>query len=462
MCEKCAIIFFYETKCVTLLEKIAYNTSPNMKKAVLSLFVMLSAGMLQCTSQEATAQEAFQYRSLYTPQNSSAEFRAEYGTHHVDSDWDLWGHAMKKIAGKATDEVYARVDGELHREQYCFSSDELYKRTTDYILDQFGEGTADYSARICIMPQDNKVACTCPKCTRKGNATGNATPAVTDMLCRLAKRFPRHRFFTSAYNTTLQVPKRRLPANVGVWVSASRFQLRVALGQAKGYDEMRQMLEAWTKVTPNVYVWEYERNFNDYLTPFPCLHVMQSRLRFYREMGVKGIFMNGSGYDYSSFDDVQTAVLAQLMVNPELDVDHAVTKFFQKHYPVTAPILLEYYNALEKRTVETNHHLPIYSESMQEVVDSYLNAKEFTEWRARLDKASKNTQPEERTRLNYLLTALSYTQLRLFEEGCLPLDVDLRAEMVEVLRGYRELKDMKVYSEAEGSIADYLSKYEKK
>lgn len=428
-----------------------------MKKILVTLLCLLSAGMVRCTGREA-ARDVFEYRSIYSPENSDEAFRQRYGTHHVDCDWDLWGHAMRKIAPQVTDDVCARVDTTLHREQYCFSSDRLYRLTVDYILDQFGEGTADYSARICIMPQDNKVACLCSRCTRRGNTPGNATPAVTDMLRRLARRFPRHRFFTSAYNTTLQVPEHRLPDNVGVLVSASRLQLRVDLRQAKGYDEMRQLLDAWRKVTPQVYVWDYVRNFNDYLSPFPCLHALQSRLRLYREMGVRGVFLNGSGYEYAAFGDVQTAVLAQLLSDPDLDVDRAVAGYYREAYPRTAGMLIDYYTALERRTVETNHHLPLYDEGMQELVDSYLDPAAFTAWRAQLDKASKAVDGAERKRLNYLLTALSFTQLRLFREKCMPLDEALRDEMVAVLRGHSELKDMQFYSEAEGSIDDYLKK----
>lgn len=430
-----------------------------MKRFLKTCLFPLLACILQSACSEVTAQAVFEYKGIYSPTNSSEDFRTQYGTNHVDYDWDLWGHGMKKIAADAPEEVYAKVDGEVHTEQYCFSSEALYKLTEDYILDQFGEGDANYSARICIMPQDNKVACLCRACLRQGNSAGNATPAVSAMLRRLARRFPRHQFFTSAYHTTLQVPAKPLPRNVGVLVSSARFQLRVDLNQAKGYEEMRQLLQAWKKMTPNVYVWDYARNFNDYLSPFPCLHVMQSRLRFYSQMGVKGIFINGSGYDYASFDDVQSAVLAQLLSNPQLDVDKAVADYFQENYPVTASLLTEYYTGLEQRTVKTNHHLPLYSESLQEVTDSYLNAKEFKAWRARLDKASKQTEGEERKRLNYLLTALSYTQLRLIEDSRTEEDAELRAEMVAVLQGAKDLKEMQYYSEDGGSIVHYLKQY---
>lgn len=416
----------------------------------------VTAMLLVLSACSATAQSTFEYHGIYSPTNTDPSFRHKYQTNDVESDWDLWGHSMKRILGKSADQtVYATINDTINKSQFCFGSKATYEQTMAYILDQFGEGTSDYSARICIMPQDNSLACTCKQCRSLGNTDGNATPAVTSMVTRLAKRFPRHRFYTSAYRSTSTVPSKPLPDNVSVLISASRLQHRVDFSNAKGYKEFCEHVEQWKRIAKNIYVWDYARNFNDYLTPYPCLHVMQSRLRLYRQLGISGIFVNGSGYDYSSFDDVQTAVLAQLMQDPDLDIDNAVSQYFKANYPVTAPLLTSYYLGLEHRTVQTNHHLPMYSEDMRELVDSYLNAKEFTEWRAQLDKASKKTEKPERDKLNYLLTALSYTQLQLLVDGYVE-DNELKEEMKIVLQGHKELSGMKYYSEDGGDIDKYI------
>lgn len=413
--------------------------------------------LLLLVSCAAVAQTPFEYRAIYSPTNAKEEVRVRYATNHVDYDWDLWGHNLRKVVGDHPDAaVCATVADTLCTRQYCFASQQLYRIIESYILDQYGEGTDTYRARICIMPQDNKLACTCRACRALGNSEGNATPAVTDMLRRLAKRFPRHEFFTSSYHSTRIPPADPLPANVGAIISAIDLPLRVDFSQTEGYKRFVQTVEGWKRVCGKLYVWDYERNYEDYLSPFPCLKAMQSRMRLYRDLGIQGLFVNGSGDEYSAFDDMQTVVLARLMADPDLNVDAAVEEYFCTAYPRTSRLLTDYYLTLEHRTVETNHLLPLYG-TMEEMVEAYLDADEFVAWRKALDKASKTTEKPERTRLNYLLTALSYTQLQIMQlQG--NTDSETIDEMCEILRGHVELQGMDYYSESYGRIDDYIKK----
>lgn len=409
--------------------------------------------LISCT---AEAQTHFEYKGIYSPANAKEQVREQYGTNHVDYDWDLWGHNLKKVVeGNQDPAIYATVADTLCRKQFCFSSQKLYRIIESYIVDMFGNGN-NYSARICIMPQDNKIACTCAACKRLGNSEGNATPAVTNMLCKLAKRFPSHRFYTSSYHSTRIPPKNPLPDNVSAIISAIDLPLRVDFSETGGYRKFMETVQGWKKVCNKLYVWDYERNYEDYLSPFPCLKAMQSRMKLYRDLGIQGIFINGSGDEYSAFDDMQTVVLAQMMDNPDIDVDAKVREYFAKEYPGTADLLSDYYLALENRTVTTNHLLPLYG-TMEEMVESYLDMDEFTEWRKKLDKASKSTTKPERTHLNYLLTALSYTQLQIMKMQH-SQNEDEKYEMIEILKGHKELKGMEYYSESYGKIDDYIKK----
>lgn len=416
------------------------------------LHIVIIALLTACS---AEAQTAFEYRGIYSPTGAKEDVRTQYATNHVDYDWDLWGHNLKKVVGANADaSLYATVADTLCHSQYCFTSNTLYRTIESYILDQYGEGTPSYSAKICIMPQDNKIACTCAACRKMGNTDGNATPAVTDMLCRLAHRFPRHQFFTSSYHSTRTAPERTLPSNVGVIISAIDLPLRVDFTQTTGYKKFLATIEDWKKVSSKLYIWDYERNYEDYLTPFPCLTAMQARMRLYRDLGIRGIFINGSGDEYSAFDDMQTIILAQMMADPDIDLDACITAFFTEAYPVTHKLLADYYLKLEHRTAATNHLLPLYG-TMEETIESYLDPDEFIAWRAELDRASKKTQKPERARLNYLLTALSYTQLQIMQTHGINAP-DEKEEMIEILRGHSELHSMDYYSEAYGKIDDYI------
>ncbi len=429
-----------------------------ISKSLIVLSSVLLLGGCSGTAQTMNSKPLAEYHGLYTPSNTE-EVQKALHTNHPDYDWGLWGHNLKKALGKnITADMYAVVNGKRNSKQLCFSSKKLYDAVKGYIIDQYGYGSDDYSERISIMPMDNKLACTCARCRQAGNTADNATPAVTDFVTRLAKEFPHHQFFTSAYHTTTQAPQTALPKNVGVIVSSYSLPFQVNFKNTKGYKDFTKTVKAWKKMCGRIYVWDYERNYDDYLSPFPCLLAMQTRMRLYRDLGINGVFVNGSGYDYSAFDDMQTQVLAQLMNNPDLDIHKAVTDYFEEHYPITATLLTKYYLTLEERTRTSNRPLPLYG-TMQDMCGSYLNAKEFIDFRSKLDAKSKETAKDERQRLNALLTALAYTQLEMYRTGILPHDEDMEVEMCEILKGHSELKGMKNRDESGHTIDEYLKKW---
>ena len=210
-------------------------------------------------------------------------------TDNVETGWGLWGHQLDRVLADAPKEVFATVGGETCDGQFCFSSDETFRRIEEYVADNFGEG-GTLPARFVIAPADNDAICTCEACSAAGNTSRTATPAVMRMLGRLAARFPHHTFFTLGYLSTGEPPAVRMPANTGVIVSAMELPLSAGALKSASGKKFAVRLDGWKDVTDNVYIWDYIQNFDDYLTPFPVLERMGERLRFYRDKGSGGHF----------------------------------------------------------------------------------------------------------------------------------------------------------------------------
>lgn len=414
-------------------------------------YIALIMLTIACTSSKpnSVANPAFEFRALCTPSNNEPKKWDITMSHNIDNDWGLWGHNLWKVIGKnPPKEVYAMIDGKRDTTQYCFSSPKLYGIVEEWIIDQWGMK----GGRFHVMPADNKKVCTCELCTSKGNTSDNATPAVADMLTRLARKFPGHQFFITAYHSTLTPPSKALPKNAGVMLSTIDIPLRCNFKENKGFRKFDGMLKGWQKVASLVYVWDYERNFDDYLTPFPCLMPMQERLRYFREAGIKGVFINGSGYDYSSFDNVQSYVLSRLLVNPDEDVVALVQKFYDRYFPKCGKFIAAYYLALENRVRETNHILPFYG-TMAEMQEAYLEDWEFNEFWIELDRRSKSVEGPERKLLNQMLTAFAYTRLQLHPSE------DDRAELLLILKDYKSVPGLLNYKETDGSLEQYLTNH---
>ena len=380
------------------------------------------------------------------------------GTHNVDFDWGLWGHNLRKVfTDGIPQEAYAMVGAKRDESQFCFSSEKLYKAYEAYVIDQYGDGNNDEIVRFAVMPNDNSTVCQCPACRAAGNTATSATPAVTKMVERLARRFPKHQFFTSSYTTTATPPTHRLPDNVGVLVSTLALPLQTKMdGSTAEQRKFEATMKSWKSASKHIYVWDYMRNFDDYITPYPCLEHIKARLQYFKKMGVDGVFYNGSGYDYASFDDVQTYVIAQLMLNPDADITQLVRHYYGKAYPVTAPIYADYYLSLEDKAQKAT--LNPYS-GIGEAASSYLDAVALDAFWHKLDGGKGKAVDTERRNINEMLTALAFTRLELLRLKPTAPSAATKGELLSLLSAHTAFKDLANYRESFGEVDKYINEW---
>ena len=364
----------------------------------------------------------FAYRDLYMPANQNEDNTYLLALNNLEMDWGIWGHNLARVLGGNGDsqygmvnmdqEMFARANGIQYQNQFCFSSDKLMDRTVQYIMDNYGDGT-NHHVNITIGPNDNDVVCLCRRCETAGNTLHNATPALVNFVERLAMRFPGHTFFIPGYSTTAALPNHILPANVGVFLSAIDYPRKYDDADSPEARAFFNRLNAWKAITKHIYVWDYVCNFDDYLSPFPVLYVMQNRFRRYRDEGVQGIFLNGSGYFYSLQQELYCLVLSSLLINPDADIDRLVNDYFTDAMPHLGAFFSSFFLGLEKYVVKNNIELPLYA-GMEEVTQTYLSEKDFREQYKVLLKA-RDMEMTHRERVIYEKTRqfLSFTFLEM-------------------------------------------------
>ncbi|WP_303004011.1 DUF4838 domain-containing protein [Bacteroides congonensis] len=410
---------------------------------------------------------AFDYQSIYSPAGLNCDYTGVMGLNNFDDSWGIWGHNLRKVLGDNTDKVYATIHGKTDDSQLCFSSPEMYTQIEDYIVNNFGEKG---NSRFVIAPDDNPYACTCASCTALGNSEKNATPAVTELVLRLAQRFPKHFFFTTSYLSTQQATDKQLPANAGVMVSAIDFPLRRIDSKDAQEKKFAQQLENWKKVTKNIYIWDYINNFDDYLTPFPILKIAQQRLQFFKKNGASGIFFNGSGYSYSSFDEMRTFVLSALLINPKQVVDDLIRNYFNQEYPVSKKWLSDYYIDLEN-SAQSGKKLGLYA-GIRESEGAYLNPEKFIKFYDEMGDFVSDAKGKERKKLHELQTALSFTRLEMGRDhsydtygyakrnGKEIQTVPQARKWVTQLKEHKAFSGMEYYNESANEIDYYIKEWE--
>lgn len=415
---------------------------------------------------------AFEYREAFFRPNLDDEYSALVGSNNLEKDWGIWGHNLGKIlSDKNSDGIYARQGKWIEHEQYCFSNEHVYQQIKTYI-DKNYSGKKNNPTRFMIMPNDNMTACDCEQCKAHGNTKGNATPAVAQLLKKLAADFPEHTFFTGAYLTTTIPAGGEWPENTGIMVSTINLPKGVALTNQKEVKEFLSLLNKWKRCTGNIYIWDYASNFDDYLTPLPILYGMKQQFGFYREHGIKGIFLNASGYDYSTFDYMKTFVSSALMIDNTLSVDKLCTDYFMKFYPLAGEILTDYYLDLEKRLEKKHKPYNMYG-GFPEALSKYLDINEFMAFYNAIGSLKEIAEGNEKDMLEKLHTALSFTRLQLAhtqgikEYGyaslhgkTLELDPEIKTAY-DQLSEYVKYEDLSDYKEMRGDLKMYLDNWQK-
>ena len=358
---------------------------------------------------------AFEYREPFFQPNLNLENNRVLGTNNLESDWGIWGHNFGKLLNiDPKDSYFSEINGKINKGQICFSSRETYSFLENYISENYGAGTAEYSVNFNLVPNDNQLVCTCSKCKKTGNTSKNATPAVIQFINKIAKKFPKHAFFTVDYLTVQNTVKEKVPNNVGVFVSSievpNTFNFEDENLEKKV--EFERKIKDWKKYSNKVYVWDYASNFDDYLSPFPNLFLKQKQLQFYKNIGVSGVFLNASGYDYSTFDDVKTYIFSALLINPELDVKELLTQYYEQYYPVTGSKIVSYLLSIEKNFEDSKPALNIYG-GINEALKTYLNQKEFVEFYNYLITSKDSLSSQEKRKVDKLITALTFTYMQI-------------------------------------------------
>lgn len=236
----------------------------------------------------------FSYREAHLSANVDPEFSALIGSNNIDRDWGIWGHNLGVAVSVRDPMIFAETEGEREEEQYCFSSGELFLQVKNYIIDIFGDGRAE-GYRFMIAPNDNDIVCTCELCTEKGNTGKNTSPALIHFLNRLGEEFPAHNFYTLAYRTSYEAPNMDLRENCGVFFSTINLPKGKEINENAVFSTFKTEVKDWQQKTENIYLWDYISNFDDYLTPLPILYGLKEQLKTFKNLGIKGVFLNGSG-----------------------------------------------------------------------------------------------------------------------------------------------------------------------
>lgn len=300
----------------------------------------------------------------------------------------LWVHSMFTLVPPdkyfATHpEYYALRDGKRVKTQLNLTNPDVLaiaKQSLDSIIKKNPQATI-----FSVSQMDNNGYCECDDCKRKAAETGSQSGVIIDFVNKLAAAFPDKIISTLAYNYSRSAPTNITPAkNVNIMFCATGVNRAEPFAADKSAGSVYSDLQNWSKLTSNIFFWDYITDFKHLYLPFPIYQTLQPNIQFIAANKITYTFQEGWGFRGSDMTELKTYLIAQLLWNPDIDVKTTEEEFVKFYYGDAAPYVQKYLDALTSyvqshsinlttKDAPLDHINDFLSPSQIEIYQQYLN-----------------------------------------------------------------------------------------
>lgn len=312
-------------------------------------------------------------------------------------------------------EYFSEIGGVRRRQetQLCLTNPDVLEIVTERMLKRIA---ANPNARQYNFSQmDYYNYCQCPACTamnqKYGTLGGTQFWFVNQLAERVAKVYPDKVIGTLAYIYTEEPPKNLvMHLNVAVWLchmypSCDSHPIATCPLNA----EYKRRALAWSKICSHLYIWHYIIDFAHYYNPFPNFGAMAADIRFYRDIGAEGIYLQGMGAPGGEMHLLRPYYGMKLVWNPDADPQAIIRDFLEGYYGPAAPAIEAYVKLLQAKVDSDNIHMHLYTNPGQ----GYLTDDLVNQAMALFDQAEAAVQgdPELLERVRVARMPLIYARV---------------------------------------------------
>lgn len=267
-------------------------------------------------------------------------------------------------------EYFSLIDGKrrAERSQLCLTNPDVLRIAVERVgqwIKEHPEATI-----FSVSQNDWEGWCECDHCRRVEREEGDVHSGpllrfVNAVAAEIGKTHPDKLIDTLAYWYTEDPPAhvRPLP-NVRIRLCPIGICVAHSFGSCPRSRYFLRNLEAWSKITNQLYIWHYNTNFSHYQMPMPDFDELAADVPLYHKHGVVGLFLQGAyppgGGGENS--ELRAYVLARQLWDPATDVSRTVDEFLEGVYGPAAVPLREYYELLHKEVrAPAGQHLWIFN-----------------------------------------------------------------------------------------------------
>jgi hypothetical protein len=339
---------------------------------------------------------AFEYRDISYYENTKDEYCHWHKL--VDSeDKNIWGmfvHTFQSLLPESQyfeeHPEYFALRGDIRvPEELCLSNPDVFKIVVDELKKRMAEHP---EAKIWSVSQnDNETFCQCPECRKIDEQEDSPSGSIIIFVNKIAREFPDKIISTLAYRYSRKAPKYIKPEkNVNIMLcSIECYRTKPLDADTTSAGFVNDLID-WSKLTNNIFLWDYVVQFSNLVSPFPNFQVLQPNIQLFAKHKIKMMFQQGAGErNATEFGELRTYLIAKLLWNPNINVDSVMNDFLSGYYGAAGKYLNEYIGLMQNELIKSNHQLWIYSNPIDQQKD-FLTPELMKKYNSLFDKAEQS------------------------------------------------------------------------
>lgn len=267
-------------------------------------------------------------------------------------------------------EYFSLIDGKrrAERSQLCLTNPDVLRIAIAQVESWIKEhpDTTIFS----VSQNDWEGWCECDQCRRVeqeegGQHSGPLLRFVNAVAAEIGKKYPDKLIDTLAYWYTENPPLKVRPLpNVRIRLCPIGICIAHSFASCPRSAYFYKNLQAWSKITNQLYIWHYNTNFRHYPIPMPDFDELAADIPIYKRHGVVGLFMQGAypPGGGGSDSELRAYVLARQLWDEKTDVSKTVDEFMEGVYGAAAKPMREYFELAHAEVrPPANQHLWIFN-----------------------------------------------------------------------------------------------------
>ncbi|PXV57170.1 glycosyl hydrolase family 67 [Dysgonomonas alginatilytica] len=383
---------------------------------------------------------------------------------------NLWVHTFNSILpaakyGKSNPEYYAFINGERRpgtASQWCLTNPEVLE-IVSVKIDSIFKANPDKKI-ISVSQNDSQNHCQCDNCKAIDEREGSPSGTLIYFMNKLAERFPDKEFSTLAYLYSVAPPKYIKPLpNVNIMLCDIDCYREVTLTENPSGQTFVRDMEGWSKISNNIFVWDYGINFDNYISPFPNFHILKPNMNLFKENNATMHFSQIGGVKGTDFSELRSYLVAKLLWNTEADTEAIIKSFLNDYYgEAAAPYLYQYIKLREGALIGSNKPLWIYDTPITHK-NGMLNTPMMKRYKILFDEAEKAVanSPEFLNRVREARLPIQYAELEIARTEPIENVTELKSKLNAFRNTAKELNVIYL-NERNNTIEDYCDLYEQR